>query len=40
MDLVLLNPEAQPPLCRLVVWSKYKYEVEKDQKKKASKAVK
>lgn len=39
VDLVLLNSDASPPLCRLVVWSKYKYEIEKGQKKKAVKAV-
>eukprot|EP00197_Chlamydomonas_leiostraca_P008886 CAMPEP_0202868492 /NCGR_PEP_ID=MMETSP1391-20130828/10908_1 /ASSEMBLY_ACC=CAM_ASM_000867 /TAXON_ID=1034604 /ORGANISM="Chlamydomonas leiostraca, Strain SAG 11-49" /LENGTH=360 /DNA_ID=CAMNT_0049548671 /DNA_START=99 /DNA_END=1177 /DNA_ORIENTATION=+ len=39
VDLVLLNPDATPPLCRLVDWSKYKYETEKEQKVKAAKAT-
>ena len=29
VDLVLLNAETDPPLCRLMEWGKYKYELEK-----------
>jgi len=39
MDLVLLNAEAVPPLCRVVSWSKYKFEVEKENKQKVVRAV-
>ena len=37
VDLIMLNPEAEPPLVRLCDLSKYKYELtkaDKDQKKK------
>lgn len=40
VDLVLVNPEAEPPLVRVVKFSKYKFEMEKvnkDKKKVASK---
>ncbi|KAF5836842.1 translation initiation factor IF-3, C-terminal domain-containing protein [Dunaliella salina] len=39
VDLVLLNSETNPPLCRLVDWSKYKFEVEKTNKQKAAKSA-
>ena len=29
VDLVLQNSATDPPLCRLIEWSKYKYEIEK-----------
>lgn len=31
-DVVLISPDAQPPVCRLVDVSKYKYEQEKAKK--------
>lgn len=34
VDLILLSSEQNPPLCRLVTWSKYKYESEKTEKTK------
>lgn len=34
VDLVLLSGDQTPPLCRLVSWSKYKYETEKAEKTK------
>jgi len=41
VDLVLLNAASDPPLCRLIEWSRYKYEMEKQtrvarQKQRAS----
>jgi len=39
VDLVLLNGDTNPPLCRLVDWSKYKFEVEKTNKQKAAKSA-
>ena len=36
VDLVLVAPDAEPPVCRMVEYSKYKYELEK-AKKDASK---
>jgi translation initiation factor IF-3 len=42
MDLVLISPSAIPPVCRVVDYSKFKYEQKKKQKElksKASKAV-
>lgn len=32
VDLICINPDASPPLCRLVDYSKYKYELEKASK--------
>ena len=37
VDLVMIAPNAQPPVCRVVDYGKYKYEQtrrEKDKKKK------
>lgn len=34
VDLILISPDADPPVCRLMEWSKYKYEVEKFEKQK------
>lgn len=31
-DLVLISPDADPPVARLIEFSKYKYEAEKDQR--------
>lgn len=36
VDLILVSPDADPPVCRLMTASKYKYGIEK-QKKEASK---
>jgi translation initiation factor IF-3 len=32
VDLILVSPDAQPPVCRLVELSKFKYEQEKAAK--------
>jgi translation initiation factor IF-3 len=39
-DVVMINEDGEPPVVRLVAFSKYKYELEKGAKKKqkASKA--
>lgn len=39
VDLVMISPDASPPVCRLISFSKYKYESERatKQKQKASK---
>jgi hypothetical protein len=39
VDLVMISPDASPPLCRLVSFSKFKFESERatKQKQKASK---
>jgi len=39
MDLVCISPDADPPVCRLMSFSKYKYEAERatKQRQKASK---
>mmetsp|Transcript_28904 Transcript_28904/g.63742 ORF Transcript_28904/g.63742 Transcript_28904/m.63742 type:complete len:325 (-) Transcript_28904:903-1877(-) len=34
VDLVLINPDQQPPLTRLITWSKYKFEIEKEKKER------
>lgn len=34
VDLVLVNPEAHPPVARLIKWDRYKFELEKDKKEK------
>lgn len=41
MDLVMISPDASPPVCRLISFSKYKYEAERatKEKQKASKGV-
>eukprot|EP00887_Chlorella_sp_A99_P000501 scaffold17.g501.t1 len=42
VDLVLIVPDASPPVCRLIEYSKYKYELDKavkDAKKKQRDAV-
>lgn len=40
LDLVLISPSAIPPVCRLVDYSKFKYEQKKKQKELKSKASK
>ena len=40
MDLVLISPNAVPPVCRVVDYSKFKYEQKKKQKELKSKASK
>lgn len=39
VDLVMISPDADPPVCRLVSFGKYKFEAERatKQKQKASK---
>lgn len=39
VDLVMISPDADPPLCRLVSFGKHKFEAERatKQKQKASK---
>jgi len=44
VDLVLLSSDSDPPLCRLIEWSKYKFDIEKKaraarQKQRASRYV-
>ena len=40
LDLVLISPTAVPPVCRIVDYSKFKYEQKKKQKELKSKAAK
>jgi hypothetical protein len=37
-DLLLINPDASPPVARIVGWSKYKYELEKGAKERKAKS--
>ena len=39
LDLVLMSPEANPPVCRLMNYSKYKYEQEKKQRENRKRAA-
>ena len=39
LDLVLMSPEADPPVCRLMNYSKYKYEQEKKQRETRKRAA-
>ena len=39
LDLVLMSPEANPPVCRLMNYSKYKYEQEKKQRETRKRAA-
>lgn len=32
-DLILISPQAQPPVAKIISWSKFKYEQSKKQKK-------
>ena len=38
-DLLLITPDASPPVARVIDWGKYKYELEKGAKEKKAKAV-
>lgn len=38
-DLLLINPDASPPVARIVDWSKYKYELEKGAKERKAKST-
>jgi translation initiation factor IF-3 len=40
LDLVEIAPNAAPPVCRVVDWSKFKYEQKKKQKELKAKTVK
>lgn len=40
LDLVEISPNADPPVCKVVDYSKFKYEQKKKQKEIKSKAVK
>lgn len=40
LDLVLISPKANPPVCKIVDYSKFKYEHKKKQKELKSKAQK
>ena len=40
LDLVLISPKAKPPVCRIVDYSKFKYEHKKKQKELKAKAQK
>lgn len=37
LDLVLINPKSEPPIARIISWSKFKYDMSK--KKKGAKAA-
>ncbi|KAG2428827.1 hypothetical protein HYH02_014239 [Chlamydomonas schloesseri] len=38
-DLLLINPDASPPVARIISWSKYKYELEKGAKERKAKST-
>ena len=38
LDLVLMSPDAEPPVCRLMNYSKYKYEMEKKARENRKRA--
>lgn len=38
LDLVLMSPEAKPPVCRIMNYSKYKYEQEKKMRETRARA--
>jgi len=40
LDLVEISPNADPPVCKIIVYSKFMYDQRKKQKELASKAVK
>jgi translation initiation factor IF-3 len=40
LDLVEISPNADPPVCKIVDYSKFKYEQKKKQKEIKSKALK
>jgi translation initiation factor IF-3 len=37
MDLVEINPKAEPPVCKLIEWTKFKYQQEKSEHKTKAK---
>lgn len=39
LDLVEVNPKALPPVCRIIDFSKFKYQLEKERRTKKSKKV-
>lgn len=39
MDLVLINPSGEPPVAKIIDWSKFKYEVSKKKRQTKSKSV-
>lgn len=39
LDLVLMSPDANPPVCRIMNYSKYKYEQEKKQRETRKRAA-
>lgn len=38
LDLVLISPNANPPVCKIMDYGKFKYQVEKKQKEAKKKA--
>ena len=40
LDLVEISPKADPPVCKIIDYSKFMYDQRKKQKELASKAVK
>lgn len=36
LDLVLINPQAKPPIAKIIEWSKFKYDFSKKKKKNKS----
>jgi len=40
MDLVLINDKAEPPVCKIIDYGKYKYSQEKKKKENSKKQVK
>lgn len=39
LDLVLVNPQAKPPVAKITSWSKMKYDLKKKSKKQSQKSV-
>lgn len=37
LDLVEINPKAEPPVCKLIEWTKFKYQQEKSEHKQKAK---
>ena len=40
LDLVEISPNAQPPVCRIIDYSKFLYQLKKRQKEQKAKQVK
>ena len=36
-DVILISPDADPPVCRLITYNKFKYEQEKAKKEQSKK---